>query len=118
MLSTKYAFDARMIRGTGNPFHRAADASIVNNFRLRLTNRTDDPRQYRFDVIAPDGAVIRAAAKTPIQLDASGTQLIPVTIQVPASQFSSLGQCESEIKITDDIGNERTVTMKLLGPRR
>jgi cytochrome c oxidase accessory protein FixG len=117
VLSTKYAFDARMIRGTGNPFHRAADASIVNNYRLRLTNRTDDARQYQFDVVQPAGAVIRAEQDA-IILDPSGTKLIPVTIQVPASQFSSLGQCESEIKITDDIGNERTVTMKLLGPRR
>ncbi len=107
----------RMIRAAGDPFHRTADASIVNNFRMRLTNRTDDPRQYRFEVIAPDGAVIRAE-KDAIQLDPSGTQLVPITIQVPASQFSSLGQCESEIRITDDIGNERTVTMKLLGPRR
>ncbi len=118
VLSTKYAFDARLMRATGNPFNRAADASIVNNFRLRLTNRTDDPRQYQFNIVQPEGAVIRASGEDSVDLDPSGTQLIPVTIQVPAARFNTLGHCEGEIKITDDIGNERTVTMKLLGPRR
>ena len=102
----------------GSESHRAADASIVNNFRMRLTNRTDDPREYRFDVISPEGAAIQAADKDSVQLEPSGTQLIPVTIQVPASQFGALGQCQSEIKIVDDIGNERIVTMRLLGPRK
>lgn len=118
VLSTKFAFDARMIRATGNPFHRAADASIVNNFRMRLTNRTDDPRRYRVEVLQPPGTLIRTEEKDAIQLGPNGTQLIPVSVQVPASQFSDLGRCQAEIKITDDIGNERQLTMNLLGPRR
>ena len=71
VLSTKYAFDARLIRGAGNPFHRAADATIVNNFRLRLTNRTDDPRQYEFSVVKPAGSGQPVGRR---QTDSAGTK--------------------------------------------
>ncbi|MFG0263004.1 MAG: cytochrome c oxidase accessory protein CcoG [Novipirellula sp. JB048] len=118
VLSTKYAFDARLIRGGGNPFHRHASGDISNQFRLRLVNRTGDPRQYTIEVVKPESAVVRQTHEAPPTLEANATQLVPVVIEVPGRAFGSRGNLDAELKISDDAGNQRTLKMQLLGPRR
>ena len=59
VLSTKYAFDARLIRGKGSPFHRHNDGMVSNQFRLRLVNRSSEPHVYTITVAKPETAKIR-----------------------------------------------------------
>ncbi len=117
VLSTKFAFDARLLRATGNPFQRGEQGLILNNFRLRLVNRTDEPQAYKFSVVAPSGATLRNDSDGTAELDGGAQELFPITIQVPSSKFNALGQCDAAIDITDEQGNTKTVTTKLLGPR-
>ncbi|MEM6979898.1 MAG: cytochrome c oxidase accessory protein CcoG [Planctomycetota bacterium] len=117
VLSTKYAFDAKVMRGTGNPFNRTADRMIVNQFRMRLSNRTNGPRQYQFRVLDPSNAVLDSDKDGRLTLDEGGSELFPISIRVPTSTFGPGGSATGQIQIIDDIGNERTLPLKLLGPR-
>ncbi|MCG8652886.1 MAG: cytochrome c oxidase accessory protein CcoG [Pirellulales bacterium] len=115
VLSTKYAFDAKMIRGRGNPFHRLTSGQITNNFNLRLVNRTDESRTYQMTVVEPEGARLQADTSATVQLQGNENRLVPLVIEIPARQIPG-GSRDAMLKIVDDIGNERLVTMKLLGP--
>ncbi len=118
VLSTKYAFDARLIRGNGNPFHRHTSGSISNQFRLRLVNRTSDQREYTIEVVKPESALVRKTNDDPPKLESNATQLVPVVIEVPGKAFGPTGNVDAELKVSDDAGNERILKMQLLGPRR
>jgi cytochrome c oxidase accessory protein FixG len=118
VLSTKFAFDARVMRGRGNPFEQVAAGVISNNFTLRITNRTDDPRTYRIELIQPANAQFAEADAANVELPGGGSRLVPLMIRVPASQIGIAGRTDGKIRITDDIGNERLVTMTVLGPKR
>lgn len=118
VLSTKYAFDANLMRGRGNPFQRTAAGVITNNFNLRLTNRTEEPRTYNIKVVEPASASVLGAAAEPIQLEGNESSLVPLLIEIRATQLGPSGQGDGKLQITDDVGNERFVTAKLLGPRR
>ncbi|MEM1226280.1 MAG: cytochrome c oxidase accessory protein CcoG [Planctomycetota bacterium] len=117
VLSTKYAFDAKLLRGAGNPFNRTNDQLIVNTFRLRLNNRTNGARRYRFDVIEPIEATTRADGNGGIDLPAGGTQLVPISVSVPVKVIGLAGALAGKMQVTDDIGNERVLEFRLLGPR-
>lgn len=122
VLSTKYAFDARLLRGAGNPFHRSQivggqGTAIINTFRMRLTNRTDETRDYRFEVLEPIGAEIDSSGDGRLTLGPNETELVPMSVKVPPRVFGGLGQASGKIRVTDDIGNERLLDMRLLGPQ-
>ncbi len=116
VLSTKYAFDARLIRGAGNLFYRNDDGTVTNTFRLRLDNRSTEPHQYTVNALDPANAVVEASDDGPIELPGNGTTLVPLTIKVKAGQIDAGGRRSGKILIKDDIGNERTVSLQLLGP--
>lgn len=117
VLSSKYAFDAKLMRGRGNPFQRTTAGDFTNNFNVRLTNRTEELRTYAIEVIEPADARLGASSSEPVELKANTTSVVPVLVEVSATRLGSQGQCQGKLRITDDIGNERVVTMKLLGPR-
>lgn len=117
VLSTKYAFDARVIRGAGNPFHRNDDGTITNSFKLRLVNRTNEPHQYSVGIVDPNDAIAETVGEEQITLDSNGTSLIPLQIKVRASLIGANGRRDGKILIKDEVGNERTVSLQLLGPR-
>lgn len=117
VLLTKFAFDAKLMRGRGNPFQQTSPGVITNNFNLRLTNRTEATRTYVVKVLQPPRASIIGSSVDGIELEGNGSSLIPVVVQVPAAALGPEGQKGGELEITDDIGNQRTVTMRILGPR-
>ena len=118
VLSTKFAFDASVLRGRGNPFEQAPGGIITNNFLLRLRNRTDDNRTYKIDVVQPTNAQLADTEGGTVELAGGGSELFPVVLRVPATQIGYTGRTDGKLRITDDIGNERTVTMTVLGPKR
>lgn len=118
VLSTKFAFDARIMRGRGNPYERAGSGLITNNFLLRIRNRTDDDRTYRIDVLEPTDAQLADAAANAVGLSGGGTEVFPLVVKVPAVQIGPTGRTDGKVRITDDIGNERVVTMHVHGPER
>lgn len=125
VLRTKYAFDALLMRSTGNPYYQTDDGQIVNRFRLRLTNRSDSARTYQAVSVVPAVATIQLGdepagltdATNSVALEKGDSRLIPITVSVPPSMLEN-GRGEVEIELLDDLKNERSVTAKILGPRR
>lgn len=117
VLSTKYSFDARLMRGRGNPFQQTRAGVVANNFRMRLTNRTLDPQVYTIRVADPPAATLGGSSSETVELDGGATTLVPIVVEAPVALLSPLGQYNGKLKITDEIGNERELNMKLLGPR-
>ena len=117
VLSTKYAFDAKVVRGRGNTYNSIAGGRVTNNFQLRLTNRSDDSRTYEISVIAPATVEVHTANDDALSLSGNESKLIPIVFEIPNQQFSSR-ECDAELQVTDDVGNERILPVKLLGPGR
>ncbi len=117
VLSTKFGFDATVMRGKGNPFTRHAAGVISNQFKLRLVNRTSKPRQYTIQVVEPASAKITQLDPENLKLDTDGERLFPIMIEVQNNVFGSDGSTDAKIRIVDDAGNERILATELLGPR-
>jgi len=117
VLSTNFAFDAKIMRGRGNPFQQTAPGVITNNFTMRLTNRTDEPRQYTVTILEPTEANILDQSGEPIPLEGNGTELVPIVVEVAATRIGSDGQTQARVRFVDDSGNERELEMKLVGPQ-
>ncbi len=117
VLSTKFAFDATITRGRGNPFQQTAPGVITNNFTVRLTNRIDEPREYTLTIVEPAEAKIRGLSSEPIRLEGNGEQRIPIVIEIAAARIGTDGQADGIVRVVDDIGNQRELNMIIVGPR-
>ncbi|TWT51238.1 Ubp3 associated protein Bre5 [Rubripirellula amarantea] len=116
VLSTKYAFDARLMRGTGNPFYRTNDGQVANRFRLRLTNRTEETRNYRVTAFEPAGTTVTFTEVGEVSLPKGGSELLSMTIAVDPKVIKN-GRADVSVTLADDLENERVVTAQILGPR-
>ena len=117
VLTTKFAFDAQITRGRGNPFQQTSPGMITNNFSLRLTNRTDEPRDYTIAIVEPAEAKLLGLSGESIRLEGNGDERVPIVVEIAATKIGSDGQMNSLVRIVDDIGNEQELKMKLVGPR-
>lgn len=117
VLSTKYAFDVRILRGKGSPFNRTAAGKLSNSMQLRLVNRSDVTQTYTISTATPDGAKLRVVDPDGLTLESGGTSMVPVLIEFPNYLTQRNGAVEASLLIQDDSGNERTIDYKLLGPR-
>ncbi len=52
-ISTKFAFDARLVRGKGLRLQTSTASTISNTFNLRLVNRTDKAQEYSLSIPTP-----------------------------------------------------------------
>jgi len=118
MLSTTYAFDARPLRGPGNPFTRGPDGNLRNSLRLRLVNRSGEPQTYSVRMTEPTGVELSVMDDRGLTLEPGGTSIVPLVAEMPPGYTAGDGSVDATLKITDGSGNERTVEYTLLGPRR
>ena len=116
VLMTKFAFDVSLMRGQGNPYQQVGGGVLHNNFSLRLTNRTDEARTYTIKVLEPVGAKVSSASNDTVELKGNGSRRVPLVVAVNATRIGTAGQCDGKILVSDDIGNERVVPLKLVGP--
>ncbi|GAB5403083.1 MAG: cytochrome c oxidase accessory protein CcoG [Aureliella sp.] len=116
-ISTKYGFDARVIRGKGAPFTRQTGGQVSNTYQIRLVNRTDKDQRYEFDVISPPEATVEIIDDSALSIEAGGTKMVPLMVQFPASMTLGAGSVPLELRVGDGSGNERVATATLLGPR-
>lgn len=117
VLSTKYSFDARILRGGGHPFTRDTDGTIRNNMKLRLVNRSEQAQSYVVEAIEPTGAVVEVVDPDGLKLDVGKTSLVPLSVKFRQSVIGTNGRVEAKIKVTDEAGAERVLDFHLLGPQ-
>lgn len=115
-LSTKYGFDARIIRGKGAPF-TTIERTVVNSFNLRLVNRTDEAQRYQLTIQSPTEAELEVIDETGLNLDAGETAMVPIHVRFPSRLTFGDGNEPILLQVVDSSENKREVSFRLLGPR-
>jgi cytochrome c oxidase accessory protein FixG len=117
-ISTKYGFDARIIRGKGAPFTQVERGVILNTFNLRLVNRTDEPQTYVLSVLTPKTATLDVIDDSTLQLDPGQTSMVPLNVRFPAGLTFGDGNQPISLDVVDSSQNRHHVDFNLLGPRQ
>jgi cytochrome c oxidase accessory protein FixG len=114
VLSTKGHADVTVLRGLGTTFTALDTGEISNRVRVKIVNRTDQPRTYTIRATGIEG--IRLVAEdNPVTLAPGESKTIPATVDAPYAGFT-FGKAQSHLVVTDDQGYEVTKPYRLLGP--
>lgn len=120
VLSTKFSFDARLLRSPGAPFTAINEngvATIQNNIRLRLVNRSEKKQTYQIEVKDPPGVTLDWSDGSAPQLEPNSTVLAPARIRFPAQLTGSVGSFATNLIVRDESGSEQIIPFRLIGPR-
>lgn len=113
-LSTKSVASVIVVRGRGAPFTAAADGTITNRVSIKLTNRTEEPIEFRLSMAGVPGATI--THEESLRVEGEQSRVVPVTIGAPFEAFTR-GRLESVIRVTDGTDRyTRDVKFLLMGP--
>lgn len=116
--------DLTLLRSLGAPFsvlEEGPDAGLVQNImRLKVTNRTKEPRTYTLD-LAPKagfaGAPRFGTGRTRFELAPGETITEPVRVVVEPDAFKG-GRLPVVVTVTDDLEWSGSLDFKLVGPNR
>ena len=116
ILSTKFAFDARVFRGGGAPFSILENKQVQNNFKIRLVNRSQTAQEY---VLTPSDDKISAqwSAGEKLKLEPGETVLALVDVKFPISMTTGKGFSNATITVQDGSQATRDLSVRLLGPQ-
>ena len=106
--------DVTLLRGMGVPFTELTNGEISNPARLKITNRSRQPRSYRIEISG--GAPARIVLDDqPLAVQPTTSVTRGLLIVVPATSFV-MGKHEVRLKIIDDQQGSTEVKYRLLGP--
>lgn len=114
LLVTKPQADVTLLRSLGRPFFILESGEVENTMRVKLRNRTPDPRDYTFEVIEPEGVQLRDMGAG-LTIEPGKTVTEPMHVMVPRSVFVN-GRVDATLRVTDDLGWTTEKTWRLLGP--
>ena len=117
-LSTKYGFDARIIRGKGAPFTTVDRGLISNTFNLRLVNRTDAPQTYTITVRQPISVKLEVIDESRLALQPGETTMVPLSLRFPSSLTFGDGNEPISLSVSDTAQHQHDVDFRLVGPRQ
>ncbi|MGD0387752.1 MAG: cytochrome c oxidase accessory protein CcoG [Tepidisphaeraceae bacterium] len=123
LFATQSAFDVEVMRNLGRPFFIADDGRVANEFRVKLTNRSDQTTSYSLSIPDRAGFSIRAVDDQ-IHLAPGQMWTEPVEIRAPADAFAALnGAIDVPLRVraegkasASDGGAVIEQTCRLLGP--
>jgi polyferredoxin len=116
LLTTKFAFDARILSSPGAPYGINSARMLQNNFRVRLRNRTDKTETYTIQMLSPASASVQWSDEAPT-LRPNESKLVPIMVAAPVGMTAAnRGKIEAEVQIADQSGNVRKISVMLLGP--
>lgn len=107
--------DIRVIRAKGQPFYTLPTGEISNQIRLRITNRTTEPRSYSF-VSAMEGFRVESDAEITDLAPGDTASARLLVIAHPESLVGKGGSLRVPITVSDDAGFVTTDHCKFLGP--
>ncbi|MEM9916061.1 MAG: cytochrome c oxidase accessory protein CcoG [Planctomycetota bacterium] len=113
-LVTKPTSDVVVLRTLGSPFAVMQDGRIENVLRIKITNRTEEPRTYRFEVPGSAEAQIISTQPT-YTLDAGATMTEPIRVVLPYEAFTG-GRLIATLSVIDDQDAAFDHTLTLQGP--
>ncbi len=116
LLTTKFAFDARILSTPGAPYSVTSNRDLQNNFRLRLRNRSNQDETYTIQILTPAEASVRWSDTAP-RLKPNESKLVPIMITAPLGiTAANHGSINATVKITDQSGHWREIPIRILGP--
>lgn len=116
LLTTKFAFDARILSTPGAPYSVTSTRDLQNNFRLRLRNRSNQEETYSIQMLMPGGASVRWSDVAPT-LKPNESKLVPIMITAPLGiTAANHGSVNATVKVTDQSGHSREIPIRILGP--
>ncbi|GIW99149.1 MAG: cytochrome c oxidase accessory protein CcoG [Pirellulaceae bacterium] len=117
-LSTRRGLDVRVVRGKGAPFVNYQPGRVLNNFYVRIVSRTHATRRYDLAILRPADARLEIVEPELLEVPPADSVLAPIRIDFPTWITFGDGQETVELRVSDDVGNERTVNFRLVGPKQ
>ena len=102
------------LRTEGPSFMTLPDGRIASQVRLKIENATPDVRHYVVSLAGAPDAVLRSALAV-WQVKPHRAQQIPLLVETDAASFTR-GERRVQLRVFDDEGFGRIVTVTLLGP--
>ena len=116
-ISTKYGFDARIIRGKGALFTNLNSRTISNSFNMRLVNRSAVKQKYHLSILQPKGVQLEVLDESTTELEPGATSMVPINVRFEPSLTFGDGREATVMEIVDDSKNRHEVKFNLIGPR-
>ncbi len=111
-VAAKTSAEVTVERITGPSFVELPDGTIASQARLKIENASDARRHYTISVV---DAELRLRSQASWDLEPNKAITAPVFIDVPRAAFHG-GKREVTLRIVDDAGFHRMVTLTLFGP--
>ncbi len=115
-LGTKADTDVTLLRGAGAPFTRQPNGSVVNQIRVKITNRAAVERAYRLEISGVAGASL-ITPRNPVTVPGDKTVETSIFVVVPETSFED-DRLPSTIRVTDGAGFSIDILFELVGPER
>jgi polyferredoxin len=113
-LGARAAPDVALLRGPGAPYTLEPDGSVVNQVRLKITNRGRRDRAVRIALAGADGATL-VAPQNPLPVPAGQARTTSVFVVAPAAGFPH-GERPVIFRLGDDARWSRDFPYRLAGP--
>ena len=114
-LALRSAADVTLLGPVGAPFTREADGQVVNQVRVRITNRTSAAHDYTLSYLdEPGGGFI--APQNPVRIEPGETATTSVFIVQPVDRFDD-GERRVRFRLVDGAGFSQEFPWRLLGPQ-
>ncbi|MES1174561.1 MAG: cytochrome c oxidase accessory protein CcoG [Myxococcales bacterium] len=114
LVGRKPRADVTILRGIGAPFSENA-GNAVNQIRIKVRNRSDAPREYRLQLLAP-GAAQLIAPENPLRVAGGEQASTSVFVSLPVERFQA-GRLQAQFRVSDGQGFVATLPYELLGPQ-
>jgi cytochrome c oxidase accessory protein FixG len=114
-LSTKRDTDVTLLRGIGAPYSFDAEGQVVNNLRIKLTNRAAAERRYLIEL--DDDDVRLLAPENPLPVGGGAGRTEGVFLMAPPEAFEN-GRRAISLRISDGGRYRESFEYLLVGPRR
>ncbi len=112
-LSSK-TFDAVILREAGNPHTMTAQGEVRNILKLKLTNRTDQPMIFEFQIDQPTDSKIEIREQNR-QVGIRETKTFHLSVTSARRNFIN-GRADAQVSVTNEQGVSRTLRLRLIGP--
>jgi cytochrome c oxidase accessory protein FixG len=106
--------DVTILRGLGAPFTREPTGMVINQVRIKLTNRGRADREYQIELVGPPEWRL-VAPVNPVPLGAGRTAENSVFVVLPPEAFVEGGR-EVSFRISDGAGYQEEIPYRLVGP--
>lgn len=114
LVSQARTADVTLLRGMGVPFTELPNGEVANPLRLKITNRTQEPRAFALS-IAGGGPANIIAEGLPRVVQPTAAVTINLVITVPATAFVR-GKHKIGLRVSDDHRTHTDVEYEMLGP--